>query len=899
MGQDRKKQKKQLDSKRKERQFSNKYANYTPQKKSVVNQPQVDVEEPAAEEVISVGNTDDTGAVEFQVNEQINSAEQTTVEAQPQQELSGEASFLEEQIEKIEKIEEIEEENEKNQVKNEAEQTNIAPGENNVSSENNKPNENSAEKKETGEDARRQEFLDLMSKNNPENVIGNLKSQSSGHAIPGKQSVSKEKPKTEDKNSTDVNKEESKPVEQTSSVPQPPTEKMLVFEDHVPDLDENGDLKVSEEDQKLRNERMERHKNELRDAERNLASLMNLPETKSEYEITSRQQQKDYLEKRIKTLQSIVPEADRLPIDDEKPALNEDLPKEEDPKEEGSKEEQIKEEVPQQPIESNPNPVPDQERDMIDGAKLHSNIALFTNISALKSRLNSNISDILKAAEVGEDKVNSIEIDEILADAYTLEKVPNASIPMRDVTKHVFMSTYAAMDKKGVTPKNKIETAQKIADVLLKNYSPVTYTVEKLNKYADNYVVNDKELLKECLTGLNLPENEIKAAVGDNEEKKAEQKETVNDSKETKPVNSEARVAVYTEKLKAYNNMYKLSVDSDRFAASVTDAWDLMTSGDKEKMAKGQTALNEVFKDTLKKAFDVEKGVAYEEHRLPEYAEIIKSTNELMRSAMYGFTDMYHNAKRTDLFETTAFGGLNAKDMAALTEGQSLWSMDQKSNEAWDIQSKEAKNLAEKWLKEDRPHEKMIAEMRELVNANKEGVISRKEMLDKLTAAEWLLENDKKMMIEDPEDPYNTIPNWGNRYWKTLIETREELGIDKHTSMRDMIQADYAASAKAVNNRNYNEAQINYYVLDKDVRELVDSMDVQKEQFAIQSAAVNLTKPQENKELDDDMTETRKRHPVTSLDQRNIMRNEPKNENWILVPDTQKELTILGQANSK
>ena len=117
--------------------------------------------------------------------------------------------------------------------------------------------------------------------------------------------------------------------------------------------------------------------------------------------------------------------------------------------------------------------------------------------------------------------------------------------------------------------------------------------------------------------------------------------------------------------------------------------------------------------------------------------------------------------------------------------------------------------------------------------------------------------------------------------------------------MRDMIQADYAASAKAVNNRNYNLTQINYYFLDKDVRELADSRDVQMEQFAIQGAAVKLTKPQENKELEDDMTATRQRHPVEQLNERNIMKNEPKNDKWILEEVAHQELTILNQANAK
>jgi hypothetical protein len=225
--------------------------------------------------------------------------------------------------------------------------------------------------------------------------------------------------------------------------------------------------------------------------------------------------------------------------------------------------------------------------------------------------------------------------------------------------------------------------------------------------------------------------------------------------------------------------------------------------------------------------------------------------------------------------------------------------MDQKSDEAWDVQAQNAKNIAENWLKEDRPYEKMINEMNALIKANEKNRVDLQEVYNKLTAAEWMLTNDEKMMVEDPYDPYNPIPNWGNRYWKALTETREALGIPKHSSMRDLIQLDYAQSAKAVENRYYNEKQIFDGVLDPADRELHDSLDMQKEQFAIQSATVQLTKPHENAALEDDMTSIREPYPVEQLNQRNIMKNEPKNDNWILVESAHQELTITSQANAK
>ena len=546
--------------------------------------------------------------------------------------------------------------------------------------------------------------------------------------------------------------------------------------------------------------------------------------------------------------------------------------------------------------------------DMVNGARLREKPSNFMLDRSRNGKALTNIRNILTEAGVGEDAAQSLEVVDILTDAYSAKNIPSDSISMRDVAKNIFVSTYGELTKKGLAPSNKIETTQKIADVILKNYSPIIRN-RALNKYADNYVIGDGDLLKESLQALNVRESgEI---VGVDEEKKlenVEQKapENVNEQKE-KPENpeksgaisSEARVAVYTEKLNAFNGMYKLDLDANNFAASVTEAWELMTSGDKQKMADGQKVMNALFNDTLKKAFDVEKGVAYDEHRLPEYADIIKSTNELMRSAMYGFTDMYHNPNRKDLFAATAFGGLNAKDISELTTGKSFWSMDQKSDEAWDIQSKEAKNIADKWLEEDKPYEKMISEMNALIKDKKNDSLDIREAYNKLTAAEWLLINNEKMMVEDPEDPLNPIPNWGNRYWKSIISARDALGIPKHTSMRDLIQLDYAESAKAVENRAYNETQIFDGVLDPADREMHDSLEMQKEQFATRSTAVTLTKPAEKSELTDDMTADRIQYSVKELDERDIMKHEPKIYNFIVEQQADLELTAANRGQTK
>jgi hypothetical protein len=269
---------------------------------------------------------------------------------------------------------------------------------------------------------------------------------------------------------------------------------------------------------------------------------------------------------------------------------------------------------------------------------------------------------------------------------------------------------------------------------------------------------------------------------------------------------------------------------------------------------------------------------------MPELNDVIRSTNELLRSAMFAFTDLYHDPGSASLFGATAFGGLDAKAMAELTKGDSLWKMDQKSDDAWEIQSGEAKGIADKWMQEKKPYEKMINEMNKLAEKGKNGMseADTKKIYNKLAAAEFMLLKDEKMMVENPEDPYNPIPNWGNRYWKAIIQARESLNIPKHTSIRELIQNEYAAMSKAAYSTHYNERQINEQVMDTDARGKFDSFEAQESEFTIRREAIKNSL--ENKELrpeDINPDVSRYPYPVKEEDEYKKHREAKKENNFI------------------
>ena len=186
----------------------------------------------------------------------------------------------------------------------------------------------------------------------------------------------------------------------------------------------------------------------------------------------------------------------------------------------------------------------------------------------------------------------------------------------------------------------------------------------------------------------------------------------------------------------------------------------------------------------------------------------------------------------------------------------------------------------------------MINEMKDLMDKQKDGTLNRNGAMLKFTAAEWLLINDERMMVYNEEDPINPIPNWGNRYWKAITEAREALGVDKHTSMRTMIQNEYAATAKAVRSKAYNERQIKDQITDPEKRASLDSMDKQKEQFATLGASLKLSESQQAKQENEIvMTSDRVQISIKTQDQRLIMKNEPKSLHFVLDRDAKPNLT--------
>ena len=366
----------------------------------------------------------------------------------------------------------------------------------------------------------------------------------------------------------------------------------------------------------------------------------------------------------------------------------------------------------------------------------------------------------------------------------------------------------------------------------------------------------------------------------------------------SKKVSEDIYVEMFIEKLKTFNEMYKTKISKDKLASTVSDAWKLLTDEDQAKKLEGKKQLNGLFDAILEHAFEVEKKAAYNESRFPEYAEIITSSNNLVRAAMFSFTDLYRDESKKSLFTETAFGGMSGEEMLRFTEADGFWKLDQKSDEAWEVQSENAKEIANEWLNKKNPHQTMIDEMNAIIENNKNGNFDRKDykdVLNKLAAAEWLLINDDKMMIVDSNDPYQKTPKWDNRYWKAITSAREAMGIPKHISMRELIQGNYSVMQKTMQNANYHKDQIETKICNPEKRASIDSMEKQNEEFVIQSAKIAENRvPNDNHLKNMEMNENRVRISIVEEDEYLKAKNSPRDMSTFVVENNKQMSFEIG-----
>lgn len=286
-----------------------------------------------------------------------------------------------------------------------------------------------------------------------------------------------------------------------------------------------------------------------------------------------------------------------------------------------------------------------------------------------------------------------------------------------------------------------------------------------------------------------------------------------------------------------YNVLHGTKIDAQAFASEVIDSWQKISSQDEKQRLEGKKQLKDTFSKTLKNAFAIEAEASYANCHAAIYTSIAKDTNELLRAAMYSYTDAYIDPQKEALYGETAFGGMTNKEIVNLATSNPSWEGDQKSDEAWRKQSAEARKIAGQWQKQEKPYDHFMSELKSIYEGaqfNDMTPTQKRETLLKLSAAECMLMSDENMMLENPDNPFEKTPNWSHRHWKALSVAREKIGIFQYCSMRDLIQGSYAGAQERSHNSTYllKEGEEQIFLKDGTIRPEVDSLEGRKVAFA-------------------------------------------------------------------
>lgn len=330
-----------------------------------------------------------------------------------------------------------------------------------------------------------------------------------------------------------------------------------------------------------------------------------------------------------------------------------------------------------------------------------------------------------------------------------------------------------------------------------------------------------------------------------------------------------SNAAMFYNKVDTYNSMYKTSINADAFAAELSLAWKMLSMGSKQ----GAKKLHALFEDTLRQAFEAESVASYEEWRSPDYTDIAKSTNELLRAGMFAHTDMYLSNTGARFFDETAFGGMSAREMAELTVNFGAWKGDQRSDEAWEKQSMDAINISIKWSESEKPYDVLLNNLRS-VAASRDSA-DKRDIYNRLAAAELLLMSNEETMVPDPDNALKSVPDWNNRYWGALAKAREAVGIPPYISMREVIQGNYAGIQKLANNVPYNEKQNQEKLTSTAARAKHDVMETQVEEYTVLREGLTIS-DHGRAEREIEMTTDRTQISVKECDERRLMQQAPK-----------------------
>lgn len=139
--------------------------------------------------------------------------------------------------------------------------------------------------------------------------------------------------------------------------------------------------------------------------------------------------------------------------------------------------------------------------------------------SALTAEVRNQLNDIINAPRSGEAGIKKAinQVNKIPAEMLDLFEFADVDMRseqgMESMTAAVFKEAFSRLATCNYKLPDRLVMAQKITDVMMKNYSTIAFLPNEVDGYADNYVLRNENLLKEVLSDnvLHLSEQDVSA----------------------------------------------------------------------------------------------------------------------------------------------------------------------------------------------------------------------------------------------------------------------------------------------------------------------------------------------------------------------------------------------------
>lgn len=205
-----------------------------------------------------------------------------------------------------------------------------------------------------------------------------------------------------------------------------------------------------------------------------------------------------------------------------------------------------------------------------------------------------------------------------------------------------------------------------------------------------------------------------------------------------------------------------------------------------------QKMYSRCFKDACKHI----REKSYLEGKNPDYSKVAKDADKLFKTAMHN-RDIFEDSKNVEIIQKSNFGAFTVEQLAEFVmEDQGSWALNQSTEQAWTLQKTAAKKIYAKIreAEKERPDVKPADRIKSLLERKKvafqKGEISRKELLDYMIAADAHMQKDY---------PTTRSRFFSGQYSKEKVAInlcREALGLEKNSSLRVAMNAEYTALAK-------------------------------------------------------------------------------------------------------